>query len=124
MPWLVDAMNVIGSRPDGWWQDRHAAMVRIVGLIERWAAEHGEDVTVVLEQRPNPPISSPLIQVTHAPRARANSADDEIIRLLSAHPAPNTMRVVTSDHWLAERASLVGASVESADQFRSRIEPR
>ena len=28
--WVVDASNVIGSRPDGWWRDRHAAMVRLV----------------------------------------------------------------------------------------------
>jgi hypothetical protein len=34
--WIVDAMNVIGTRPDGWWRDRHAAMVRLVDLLERW----------------------------------------------------------------------------------------
>jgi hypothetical protein len=26
--WIVDGMNVIGSRPDRWRRDRHAAMVR------------------------------------------------------------------------------------------------
>ena len=26
MRWLVDGMNVIGSRPDGWWKDRDSAM--------------------------------------------------------------------------------------------------
>ncbi|MGE5857760.1 MAG: RNA-binding protein, partial [Solirubrobacterales bacterium] len=38
MRWLVDAMNVIGSRPDGWWKDRHAAMLRLVDQLERWVA--------------------------------------------------------------------------------------
>ena len=33
--WLVDGMNVIGTRPDAWWKDRHAAMVRLVDLLER-----------------------------------------------------------------------------------------
>src|ERR1700756_5411888 len=28
--WFVDGMNVIGTRPDAWWKDRHAAMVRLV----------------------------------------------------------------------------------------------
>ena len=27
---FVDAMNVIGSRPDGWWKDRAGAMRRLV----------------------------------------------------------------------------------------------
>ncbi len=41
MRWLVDGMNVIGTRPDGWWKDRHAAMVRLVGQLELWAASAG-----------------------------------------------------------------------------------
>ena len=61
-------MNVIGSRPDGWWRDRHAAMVRLVDLLERWAADSGEDVTVVFEQPPRPPIDSSVIEVAHAKR--------------------------------------------------------
>ena len=28
--WIVDGMNVIGSRPDGWWKDRSGAMVALV----------------------------------------------------------------------------------------------
>ena len=35
--WIVDAMNVIGSRPDGWWKNRRGAMVRLVEQLERWA---------------------------------------------------------------------------------------
>ena len=70
MRWLVDAMNVIGTRPDGWWKDRHAAMVRLVDQLERWVAASGEDVTVVLERPPSPPISSPMVGIAHAPKAR------------------------------------------------------
>ena len=29
MLWIVDAMNVIGTRPDCWWKDLHGAMVRL-----------------------------------------------------------------------------------------------
>ena len=54
MRWLVDGMNVIGTKPDGWWEDRHGAMVRLVDMLERWAAFGGEDVTVVFEQPPDP----------------------------------------------------------------------
>ena len=73
MRWLVDGMNVIGTRPDGWWRDRDAAMLRLVDLLERWAAAEGEDVTVVFERPPSPPIRSTVIEVAHAPRAEART---------------------------------------------------
>jgi predicted RNA-binding protein with PIN domain len=120
--WLIDGMNVIGTRPDAWWKDRHAAMVRLVYLLESWAAATGEDVTVVFEQPPSPPIFSTVIEVTHAPRPRHDSADDEIIRLLAADGEPEAIRVVTSDHWLADRVHAAGATVEPSDSFRSQLE--
>jgi predicted RNA-binding protein with PIN domain len=120
--WLVDGMNVIGTRPDGWWKDRDAAMFRLVDILERWAAAEGEDVIVVFERAPSPPIRSTVIEVAHAPHPRANAADDEIIRRLRAETEPREVRVVTSDRWLADRASAAGATVEGADSFRSRVE--
>jgi len=122
MHWLVDGMNVIGTRPDAWWRDRHGAMVRLVDLLERWAVEAGEDVTVVFEQPPSPPIRSTVIEVAHAPRARANSADDEIVRRLKALPTRAATWVVTSDRWLADQAHALGCAVESSAAFRARIE--
>ncbi len=106
--WLVDGMNVIGTRPDAWWKDRHAAMVRLVDMLERWAASNGADVTVVFEQPPSPPIRSTVIVVAHAPRPRRDSADDEIMRLLVADGQPGAIRVVTSDLWLSDRVHAAG----------------
>jgi predicted RNA-binding protein with PIN domain len=122
MRWLVDGMNVIGTRPDRWWKDRDAAMLRLVDQLERWAAAEGEDVTVVFERQPSPPIRSTVIGVKHAPKPRANAADDEIVRLLQADPQPHAVRVVTSDRALVDRAYAAGATVEGADSFRQRIE--
>ena len=122
MRWLVDGMNVIGTRPDAWWKDRHRAMVGLVDLLERWAAATGEDVTVVFEQPPRPPIRSTVILVTHAPRPRRDSADDEIIRLLGEVAEPGMVRVVTSDQWLGDRVRATGATVEAAAAFRSHLE--
>lgn len=124
MRWLVDGMNVIGTRPDQWWKDRDAAMLRLVDLLERWAAAGGDNVTVVFERAPSPPIRSTVIEVRHAPRPKPDAADDEIIRLLRADPDPSAVRVVTSDRWLADRAWAAGASVEGADSFRSRLDER
>ena len=122
MRWVIDGMNVIGTRPDAWWRDRHKAMVRLVDLLERWAAANGDEVTVVFEQPPSPPISSTTIEVTHAPRPRRDSADDEIVRRLLADSEPGTIRVVTSDHWLADRVLAAGAAVEAAGPFRAQLE--
>ncbi len=122
MRWLIDGMNVIGSRPDGWWKDRDAAMHRLVDLLERWAAAEGEDVVVVFERRPSPPIRSTVIEIAHAPRPKPDAADDEIIRRLRSEPRPDLVRVVTSDRWLAARASAVGAGVHGAEMFRSLLD--
>jgi predicted RNA-binding protein with PIN domain len=122
MRWLIDGMNVIGTRPDGWWRDRHAAMTRLVDQLERWVAAEGGEVTVVFERPPSPPIRSTVIEVASAPKPRPNSADDEIARLLADDPEPTRVRVVTSDRWLADRARAVGATVMPAESFRRQIE--
>ncbi|HMD56867.1 MAG TPA: NYN domain-containing protein [Solirubrobacteraceae bacterium] len=122
MRWLVDGMNVIGTRPDAWWRDRHGAMLRLVDMLERWAADSGAEVTVVFEKPPSPPIRSTVIAVAHAPRPRRDSADDEIVRLLLADPEPASIRVVTSDLWLSDRVRAAGGSVEPARPFRALIE--
>lgn len=123
MRWIVDGMNVIGSRPDGWWHDRHAAMLRLVGLLERWAADSGEDVTVVFEHPPRPPIRSSVIEVAHARRPRPNSADDEIVRRVAAGGDAHDVRVVTSDGWLADQVRAAGASVQPSLAFRNELDP-
>lgn len=122
MRWVIDGMNVIGTRPDAWWRDRHAAMIKLVDMLERWAAVSGEDVTVVFEKPPRPPIRSTVIVVAHAPRPRRDSADDEIVRLVLADAQPGGIRVVTSDHWLADRVHAAGATVEPSAPFRALIE--
>ncbi|HZN83192.1 MAG TPA: NYN domain-containing protein [Mycobacterium sp.] len=124
MRWIVDGMNVIGSRPDGWWRDRGRAMTALVERLERWAAAEGADVTVVFERPPTPPIESSVITVTHAPEPAANSADDEIVRLVGADTDPSEIRVATSDRELSDRVRAAGASVYPAERLRNLIEPR
>jgi predicted RNA-binding protein with PIN domain len=122
--WIVDGMNVIGSRPDGWWRDRPRAMTALVDRLEQWATAEGADVTVVFERPPPPPIESSVITVAHAPQAAANSADDEIVRLVLADANPERIRVATSDRALSERVRAAGAAVYPAERLRSLIDPR
>ena len=115
-------MNVIGSRPDGWWRDRGRAMAALVNQLEQWATAEGHDVTVVFER----PLSleSSVITVAYAPRASANSADDEIVRLVRADDHPGEIHVATSDRALSDRVQAAGASVYPAERLRNQIDPR
>jgi predicted RNA-binding protein with PIN domain len=122
MRWIVDGMNVIGSRPDGWWRDRHGAMVRLVDLLERWAAAGGDDVTVVFEQPPRPPITSSVVEVAHAKKPGPNSADHEIVRRVRAAADASSVRVVTSDGVLSQQVNAAGASVYPSSTFRNEID--
>lgn len=122
MRWYVDGMNVVGTRPDGWWRDRDAAMLRLVDLLERWAAAEGEDVVVVFERPPSPPIRSTVIEVAHAPRPRRDAADDEIMRRIRLEARPAAVRVVTSDRWLADQAGAIGAGVQGSEMFRAMLD--
>jgi predicted RNA-binding protein with PIN domain len=119
--WIVDAMNVIGTRPDGWWRNRHRAMVGLVDMLDRWAVADGQHVTVVFERPVS--IRSAVIQIGHAPAAGADSADDEIVRLVLADDRPQEITVVTSDATLANRVREAGASAYPAASFRNLIDP-
>lgn len=126
--WIIDGMNVIGTRPDGWWRDRRGAMAALVDKLEHWVeATSGEsgsaDVTVVFEQPLKPPIQSAAVTVAYAPRAAANSADDEIVRLVQADDRLQEIRVATSDIALSERIQAAGASVYPAATFRNVVDP-
>jgi predicted RNA-binding protein with PIN domain len=122
--WIVDGMNVIGSRPDGWWRDRERAMVALVDKLDEWASAQGETVTVVFERPPKTAITSTVIEIAHAPKAAANSGDDEIVRLVRADASPGEIRVVTSDRALSDRLRGLGASVVAAERFRDLVDPR
>ena len=50
--WVVDALNVLASRPTGWWRDRGAAVRRLVAAAARFAADTGDRVIVVVDGRP------------------------------------------------------------------------
>jgi len=113
-------MNVIGSRPDGWWKNRRLAMGRLIEQLERWSSAEGQQVTVVFE-RPTPNRSS-VIEIAHAPKAAANSADDEILRRVRADDHSAEITVVTSDVALAEGVLQLGASVFPAGEFRNLID--
>lgn len=125
---VVDAANVVGSRPDGWWRDRAGAARRLVlgcadlgrdGLPASAApAETPVDalswwwprLTVVVEGAARPAAREPVdgVDVVAAP----GSGDDAIVaeagrRLATGH----RVMVVTADRELRQRCTAAGAAV-------------
>jgi predicted RNA-binding protein with PIN domain len=119
--WLVDGMNVIGSRPDGWWRDRGGAMQRLTGELDAFARATGEPVAVVFDGRPRD-IDAERVDVRFASRRGQNAADDDIAALAAADEDPATLNVVTSDAGLAGRVAPTGATVVGARAFRGRLD--
>ncbi|HWL44835.1 MAG TPA: hypothetical protein VNQ73_17970 [Ilumatobacter sp.] len=121
MRWIVDGNNVFGSRPDGWWNDRPAAMSRFAQRVAEWCRTHADDVIVVFDQ-PVPDrvleLAGGNLRVVAAERRGRNAADDTIAELAAAQP--DDLTVVTSDRGLRERLP-DSVRVVGAGRFRTLI---
>ncbi|HET6966508.1 MAG TPA: hypothetical protein VFH58_17180 [Acidimicrobiales bacterium] len=118
---VVDAANVVGSRPDGWWKDRQGAAQRLLERIgSAVAAERVEGpVVVVLEGRAREaevPGGQADLTVVRAP----GSGDDAIVAVVS-EAGGERATVVTADRGLGERVRRLGARVESPGRFLNRL---
>src|SRR5437879_3712049 len=105
---LVDAANVIGSRPTGWWRDRPKAAREFVEQVRAAAAagELPQPVVIVLEgqaRRGVPEGVADGVEVVHAP----DEGDDTLAAIAADAKEPVT--VVTADRQLRERARRAGA---------------
>ncbi len=106
---LIDAANVIGSRPDGWWRDREGAARRFTERVRAAVADGRLEppVTVVLEGRARAGAhegQADGVDVVHAP----GEGDDTIASAAAAGPGSV---VVTADRELADRVRATGAEV-------------
>ncbi|MFE6733152.1 NUDIX domain-containing protein [Microbacterium sp. NPDC057650] len=122
---VVDAANVVGSVPDGWWKDRAGAAERLHARVSAWAAEGVAASALGLSaDRWYPSVSFVVeghakamvegdggVAVVRAPA----SGDDEIVaETLRLRGEGLAVIVVTSDRGLSERVEAAGGRVESA----------
>lgn len=118
---VVDAMNVVGSRPDGWWHDRRGAILELVDRIRDAAPRlEADQITVVADGRGEDEVPGiggvDLLWAGGGPDA----ADDRIVTLLDEDGTATT--VVTADRRLRDRARARGAAVEGPRTFLRRME--
>jgi predicted RNA-binding protein with PIN domain len=124
--WIVDGMNVIGSRPNRWWNDPDRAMRRLIEDLDQYGSRTGEEITVVFDRRPVdvPAGRRGSVTVAFPSRRGRNAADHEIVRMVAQDPAPASLTVVTSDAALADQVRALEARVRSSGSFRRRIDER
>ncbi|MFJ9852602.1 NTP pyrophosphohydrolase [Streptomyces sp. NPDC101150] len=111
---IVDAANVVGSVPDGWWRDRRGAAERLRDALPRYVDEG-------LPGLVTPPLEMVLV-VEGAARGVASvegvrvesadgSGDDRIVTLVAEEGGDRDCLVVTADRGLRGRVEALGARV-------------
>ncbi len=125
---VVDAANVVGSVPDGWWRDRAGAAGRLLDALAAFAArgvdagalglpEHTwfPEVTVVLEGEARAAADRGGVRVL---RADGHGDDAIVASVDELRRAGRTVTVVTSDRGLADR---VGGGVRPVSWLRGLL---
>jgi hypothetical protein len=116
----VDAANVIGSRPTGWWRDRPGAARRFAEAVRESVAAGriGPPVVLVFEGQARAGVAEDDdggVRIVHAP----GEGDDTIVAI--AERGEDAV-VVTADRALAERVRAVGAEVRGPRWLLERLE--
>lgn len=121
---VVDGMNVIGSKPDGWWRDRDGAARRLCDALGSLVTADTV-VTLVLDGRPISGMpEGPQgngVHVFYAGPGR-DAGDDRLVAFVEGLAQPDAAHVVTSDRALVARVTRLGATVEGAASLRRRLD--
>lgn len=111
---VIDAANVVGVRPDGWWKDRAGAARRLHEALMTADLPHDE-VVLVLEGEAKGGHRAGTDGHVRTVHARG-SGDDAIVQAVSAlaseDPSP-VVTAVTADRLLRRRIETAGARVMS-----------
>lgn len=123
---VVDAMNVIGSRPTGWWRDRDGAVAEFVGRLARFAEGLDGQTHVVVDGRPVDGATDDDVSglaVHYATRRGPDAADDRIVELLDdLGGTDGAVTVVTADRELRRRVEARGALVTGPTSLLRRLD--
>jgi hypothetical protein len=119
---VVDAANVVGARPNGWWRDRAAAAAKLVAAIRALPpADPDQRWVVVLEgaARAGAPAGvDDHVRVVHAP----GSGDATIAAEAAAAAGAQHVVVVTADRALRGIVEAAGATTVGPRWLWDRID--
>lgn len=120
---VVDAANVIGSRPTGWWKDRAGAARSFVDRLRAAVAtgELSEPVVVVLEGKARAGVESGAVEgvtVVHAD----GSGDDALVDVVRSAGEEGAVVLVTADRELRQRVVALGAEVVGPSWLLERLD--
>jgi hypothetical protein len=92
---VVDAANVVGSRPDGWWRDRAAATARLVDGLRQAVRRHRlpSPIVVVVEGRARGGVATGSdggVTVVHAAAVGDDAIVDQVTASLGAAVGPGS----------------------------------
>ncbi|MGW9113956.1 NUDIX hydrolase [Microbacterium sp. NPDC055683] len=129
---LIDAANVVGSVPDGWWRDRAGAARRLRDRIAALAVAGLPADALGLEGSRWFPRFALVVEgaargIEHADDVSVytadGSGDDEIVRRAEAGVGAGLrLTAVTSDRELRSRLEAVGASVVGTRWLLDRLD--
>ena len=130
---VVDAANVVGSVPDGWWRDRPGAAGRLLERVGALVAsgvpaaaldlpEHTwfPEWVVVLEGQARSAGDAPGVDVVRAEASGDDAIVAEVERLVATG---RTVFAVTSDRALAARVTDAGAAARGTRWLLDLFEP-
>ena len=117
---LVDAANVVGSRPTGWWRDRAGAAAQLVERIRAATAvgELAPPVVVVLEGAARRGVEEGERDGVTVVHARAEG-DETLVTVAEAATQPVTL--VSADRALGDRCRAAGADVVGPSWLLDRL---
>ena len=107
---VVDAANLVGSRPDGWWKDRAGAARR---LHERLlvADTSYDEVVLVVEGAAKAGVRAGRDGHVRTVHAKGHGDDTIVEQARAAAERGDRVAVVTADRMLQARVQGVGAVV-------------
>ncbi|MEU7765785.1 hypothetical protein AB0B25_11755 [Nocardia sp. NPDC049190] len=126
---VVDAANVVGSRPDGWWRDRVGATRRLLEQLATSGAGLGRpvEVVVVLEGAAKAALTDETKPDFENLRVLLadGSGDDAVVGAVAAAAEQygnRSITVVTADRELRARVEAIGADTAGPRWLLARID--
>jgi hypothetical protein len=119
---VIDAANVVGSRPTGWWKDRPKAASDLVARL-RAAAATGRlptPVVVVLEGKARAGVQEGVVHGVEVIHARG-AGDDALAAVTEGASEP--VSLVSADRGLRARVERLRARVVGPSWLWDRPDP-